>query len=33
VGNGHDGYQAARVIDAIYESYKSGRVVALENQP
>jgi len=33
LGNGHDGYQAARVIDAIYESSKTGRVVELENQP
>lgn len=33
LGNGHDGYQAARVIDAIYESSKTGRVVELEDQP
>lgn len=33
LGSGHDGYQAARVIDAIYESAKTGRVVNLENQP
>jgi predicted dehydrogenase len=33
MGNGHDGYQAARVIDAIYESSKTGRVVDLGNQP
>lgn len=33
LGNGRDGYQAARVIDAIYESSKTGRVVELENQP
>ena len=33
LGNGNDGYQAARVIDAIYESSKTGRVVELENQP
>ena len=33
LGNGHDGYQAARVIDAIYESTKTGRVVDLGNQP
>jgi predicted dehydrogenase len=32
-GNGHDGYQAARVLDGIYESAKTGRVVRLENQP
>jgi predicted dehydrogenase len=31
LGNGHDGYQAARVIDAIYESVKTGRVVDLKN--
>jgi predicted dehydrogenase len=33
LGNGHDGYQAARVIDAIYESVKTGRVVDLGNHP
>jgi predicted dehydrogenase len=33
LGNGHDGYQAARVIDAIYESAKTGGVVDLGNQP
>lgn len=33
LGNGHDGYQAALVIDGIYESAKTGRVVDLENQP
>ncbi|MGB8993038.1 MAG: Gfo/Idh/MocA family oxidoreductase [Desulfobaccales bacterium] len=33
LGNCHDGYHAARVIDAIYESTKTGRVVDLENQP
>jgi len=27
LGNGHDGYQAARTIDAIYESARTGRVV------
>jgi predicted dehydrogenase len=32
-GNGHDGFQAARVIDAIYESAKTGRMVELENLP
>lgn len=32
LGNGHDGYQAARIIDAIYESAKTGQVVNLENQ-
>ena len=32
LGSGHDGYQAARVIDAIYESAKTGRVVELEDQ-
>ena len=32
LGSGPDGYQAARVIDAIYESSKTGRVVELENQ-
>jgi predicted dehydrogenase len=26
-GNGHDGYQAARTIDAIYESARTGKVV------
>jgi predicted dehydrogenase len=31
LGNGHDGYQAARVIDAIYESARTGRVVRLED--
>jgi predicted dehydrogenase len=31
LGNGHDGYQAARVIDAIYASGKTGRVVEIEN--
>jgi predicted dehydrogenase len=31
LGNGHDGYQAARVIDAIYESAKTERVVQLGN--
>jgi len=33
LGNGNDGYQAARVIDAIYASGKTGRVVEIENQP
>lgn len=33
LGNGHDGYQAARLIDAIYESAKTGRVMDLGNQP
>ena len=33
LGNGHDGHQAARVIDAIYESGKTGRVVNLGGQP
>lgn len=33
LGNCHDGYHAARVIDAIYESTKTGRVVDLGNQP
>lgn len=33
LGNGHDGFQAARVIDAIYESASSGRMVSLEKQP
>ncbi len=32
LGNGHDGYQAARVIDAIYESARTGRVVRLEDR-
>jgi predicted dehydrogenase len=27
LGNGHDGYQAAQIIDAIYESAGTGRVV------
>ena len=27
LGNGHDGYQAARTIDAIYESARTGKVV------
>jgi len=31
LGNGYDGYQAARVIDAIYESSRTGRVVGLED--
>jgi predicted dehydrogenase len=31
LGNGNDGYQAARVIDAIYASGKTGRVVEIEN--
>lgn len=29
LGNGHDGYQAARVIDAIYQSAKTGEMVEL----
>jgi predicted dehydrogenase len=29
LGNGNDGYQAARVIDALYESGKTGQVVNL----
>lgn len=29
LGNGHDGYQAARTIDAIYESARTGRAVNL----
>jgi len=29
LGDGNDGYQAARVIDAIYESARSGRVIGL----
>lgn len=33
LGNGQDGYQAARIIDAIYESAKTGRVVELGNLP
>jgi predicted dehydrogenase len=33
LGNGQDGYQAARVIDAIYESAKTGGVVHLGKQP
>ena len=33
LGKGHDGYQAALVIDGIYESAKTRRVVDLENQP
>lgn len=33
LGNGYDGYQAARVIDAIYESSRTGQVVELEEHP
>ena len=29
LGSGHDGYQAARIIDAIYESARTGRTVDL----
>lgn len=29
LGNGHDGYQVARVIDAIYESAKTGGIIEL----
>jgi predicted dehydrogenase len=29
LGNGYDGYQAARVIDAIYESVRTGKMVVL----
>jgi len=31
VGNGNDGYQAARVIDAIYASSRTGQVVRLDD--
>jgi len=30
LGNGHDGYQAARIIDAVYESARTGRVVDIQ---
>jgi len=30
LGNGHDGYQAARIVDAIYESSRTGQVVGLK---
>jgi predicted dehydrogenase len=33
LGSGQDGYQAARIIDAIYESAKSGGVVNLGSRP
>lgn len=32
MGNGNDGYQAAKVIDAIYQSVKTGQTVNLEQE-
>jgi predicted dehydrogenase len=33
LGEGYDGYQAALIIDSIYESSKTGRTVELSGKP